>query len=708
MLERLAHVIVRHRWWVIGIWVVLTIVGAFSAGQLSKRWFQSFSIPGYSGYETNQKTLKLYGSGEFAPMVAVFHSSGDITKAAGIQRAIDAAASLTDPRVSSYWSTGSRAYVSADGHTAFAELYPRGNENFTSNLRIKEIRAKLKAATPAGVTSYLTGRDPLLFATESAGGPSVLTETLIGGIGALIILCFVFGTMPAVLMPIAIAIASILNTFTLVYLLTYVTHVSIIVQYLIALVGLGVAIDYALLMIFRFRDELREGQDVEPALVETMTHAGRSVIVSGSTVAVGLLSMIVLPLPFIRSIGIGGMLIPLVSVIAAITLLPAIMVSLGPNVNRFRLLPKRFVDKGHPEDGAWGRWADLVTRHPWRVGVVGLVIVGALVFEGVRLNPSEAQLKYYPGSGDAIAGRQALSAAGISAGVMKPLVVLVSPGTKPGPVVTQLEQTSGIAGAAAPPAWRKNGYSLIEAFPAVDSSSKQARTIISSVRRELAGTGAAVGGVPAEERDFVSAVYSNFPYVLAFVLVLTIILLTRAFRSLTLALKAAILNLISLAAAYGIIVFIFQQGHGSEAIWNVHATQSIIPWIPLMIFAFLFGLSMDYEVFMLTRMREAYDESGDTKQAIRLGLARTGKLVTSAALVLMFAFFTLSLSPGVDIKQFGIGLAAGIIFDATVIRALLVPSVMTVLGAWNWWLPKPAAKVLLVREPGPEAAYETG
>jgi RND superfamily putative drug exporter len=171
-------------------------------------------------------------------------------------------------------------------------------------------------------------------------------------------------------------------------------------------------------------------------------------------------------------------------------------------------------------------------------------------------------------------------------------------------------------------------------------------------------------------------------------------------------LKAVILNLVSLAAAYGIIVFIFQQGHGSQAIWGVAATQAIIPWIPLMIFAFLFGLSMDYEVFMLSRMREAYDETGDTRQAIALGLARTGKLVTSASLVLMFAFFVLSTGPGLDIKQFGIGLAAGIVFDATVIRALLVPALMRLLGDWNWWLPLPAARVLRVRAPEAPPATE--
>jgi RND superfamily putative drug exporter len=225
------------------------------------------------------------------------------------------------------------------------------------------------------------------------------------------------------------------------------------------------------------------------------------------------------------------------------------------------------------------------------------------------------------------------------------------------------------------------------------------RSTISNVRAELDGTGGTLGGVAAEDRDFVKAVYSNFPYVLGFVVLLTFVLLARAFRSLVLPLKAVILNLVSLAAAYGIIVFIFQEGHGSQSIWGVHATQSIIPWIPLMIFAFLYGLSMDYEVFMLTRMREAYDETGDTKRAVSLGLARTGKLVTSAALVLMFAFFVLSSGPGVDIKQFGIGLAAGIIFDATVIRALLVPALMRLLGKWNWWMPTFAARALFVRDP---------
>src|SRR5258707_3579486 len=633
-------------------------------------------------------------------MIAVFHSSGDITKQTGIKNAIDKAQEVNKgSRVSSYFTTGSDAYVSKDRHTTFATIYPAGVPDFSKVNFIKPTRAALRASAPPGVTVNLTGRDPIQADAGGSTGPSVLSEGLIGGLGALVILFFVFGTLPAVLMPIAIAIASILNTFSLVWVLTYITNVSIIVQFLIALVGLGVAIDYALLMIFRFRDELREGEGGETALVEPMTHGGRSVIVSGSTVAVGLLSMVILPLPFIRSIGLGGMLIPAVSVLCAITLLPALLATLGTRINSVRVLPKRLVDTGHPEDGLWGRWANLVMRRPIPIAAVGLAIVALLVYSGLQLNPSEAQAKDLPGGGDAINGRAALAGAGISAGVLKPFVVLVEGGKPRGPIVAKLRSTQGVAAAVAPADWAKGPDSLVEAWPTTASAATSVRSTISRVRTTLDGTGGTVGGVAAEDRDFVKAVYGNFPYVLGFVILFTFLLLARAFRSLVLPLKAVILNLVSLAAAYGIIVFIFQKGHGSQAIWGVHATQSIIPWIPLMIFAFLYGLSMDYEVFMLTRMREAYDETGDTTRAVSLGLARTGKLVTSAALVLMFAFFVLSSGPGVDIKQFGIGLAAGIIFDATVIRALLVPALMRLLGKWNWWMPSFAARALLVRTP---------
>jgi len=702
VLARLAHIVHRRRGLVVGIWFLLTAFGVFATMKVSDRWFESFSIPGYSAYETNQKVVKTFGTGEQAPLVAVFESSGDITKQ-DLTPAINAAGAVNPgSRVSSYFDEHNAMYLSGDRHTTFAEIYPPGQNTFTSEPNIKEVRAALNANAPPGVTTHLTGLLPLYDVSSEGGeGPSVLTEALIGGLGALVILLFVFGTLPAIGIPLAIAITSILNTFTLVWVLTYVTDVSIIVQFLIALVGLGVAIDYALLMIFRFREELAAGEDTETALVETMTHAGKSVIISGSTVAVGLLSMILLPLPFIRSIGIGGMLIPTVSVLVSITLLPALLSLLGPRINRLRVMPRRFVNVSNADSGLWAQWARLVVRRPVAVAAVGAAIVAVLLGFGSQLNPSEAQAKDFPGKGDAIVGRDALDRAGISPGVIKPFVVL-TPEAQAADVAERLRSVEGVAGAAAPQDWRKDGLALVEAIPAQDGSSKSVRGTISRVKDALP-PGASLGGVAPEDRDFVHAVYGNFPYVLLFVILLSYVLLARAFRSLLLPLKAVILNLVSLGAAFGIIVFIFQQGHGSDAIWGVPATQSIIPWIPLMIFAFLFGLSMDYEVFMLTRMREIYDETGNTREAIALGLARTGKLVTSAALVLMFAFFVLSTGPGVDIKQFGIGLAAGIIFDATVIRALLVPSLMVLMGRWNWWLPDWAARALRTQPSEPAA-----
>ncbi len=701
MLAGLAHLVSRHRWKVIAIWIALTLFGGFAASQVSKRWYQSFSIPGKSAYEANQRTLKAFGTGIRAPDVVVFHTSGDATKSSAIAAAMQrAAAAMPGSRTSSYFSTHDPMYVSRDRHTTFEEIYPPGPSTFSTTSGATAVRAAAARGLPAGIQVQVTGHDPLEEASShGGGGGNVLVEAIIGGLGAMVILLFVFGTLPAVLVPVGVAAAAILNTFTLIWALTYVTNVSIIVEFLIALVGLGVAIDYSLLMIFRFRDELRDGKDVETALVETMTHAGRSVIVSGSTVAVGLLSMIVLPLPFIRSIGIGGMLIPAVSVLAAITLMPAILGTLGERINSVRLMPKRFVDHGHPEDGAWGRWARFVLRRPLPVAAVGLGIVTVLVVIGVQLNPNESQLKNFPGTGTAIAGRQMLSDAGISPGVMKPFVTLVENGGDAQEVAAKERAVPGIAGATVPPGpgWHRGQDTLVEAFPAIDGAAPGIQGVINRVDDALRGTNATLGGVPAQDRDFVHAVYDNFPYLLLFVLILTLVLLTRAFRSIVLPVKAVILNLLSLGAAFGIVVLIFQEGHGSS-LWNITATQAITAWIPLMIFAFLFGLSMDYEVFMLTRMREAYDETGSTPRAIELGLARTGKLVTSAALILMFAFLVLSSSPGFEIKEFAIGLAAGIIFDATVIRALLVPALMALLGRANWWLPHWTRRALFIRE----------
>jgi putative drug exporter of the RND superfamily len=703
MLTKLAHLIVRRRWQVIGAWVLLTLFGVFAAGQASSRWYQSTSIPGRPAYEASQRAVQTLNVGDRSPSVVVFHTGGDATTSTPIRQAMQrAAAAVPGAFTSSFFSTGNLMYVSSDKHTAFLEVYPPGPARLDIPSGAKEIRAAAATGLLAGITVNVTGRDALDEATKdgSGGGSSVLLEALVGGFGALIILLFVFGTLPGVLAPLAVAVAAILNTFTLVWVLTYITDVSIIVQFLIALVGLGLAIDYALLMIFRFRDELRDGNDVEAALVETMTHAGRSVIVSGSTVAIGLLSMVALPLPLIRSMGIGGMLIPAVSVLASLTLLPAILAVLGARINSFRVMPRWLLDRGHGEDGAWGRWARFVLRRPVAVAAAGIVLVVTLAGLGTQLNASETQLKNFPGTGTAIAGRQMLTDAHITPGVMKPLDVLVENGGNADQIAAKMRAVPGIVGASAPTTWHHGSTSLVEAFPAIDGAAPGIQTIVDRANATLVGTDGTLTGVAAVGRDFIHALFGSAPYVLGLVLLLTLILLTRAFRSPVLAIKAVVLNLFSLAAAYGIIVFVFQQGHGSR-LWGVDATGAITAYVPLMIFAFLFGLSMDYEVFMLSRMREAYDETGSTDRAIELGLARTGKLVTSGALILMFAFLVLSTSPGFEIKSLAVGIAAGIIFDATVIRALLVPALMRLLGDANWWMPKWARIALHLTPPKP-------
>jgi RND superfamily putative drug exporter len=700
MLARLAHLTFRRRRLVIGAWLVLTVFGGFAAGQVSTRWYQSLAIPGKPAYEASQRALATFGVGARPPIVVVFRARGDATASPAIERAVGrAAAAVPGARTSSYFSTGDAMYVSRDRHTTFLEVYPPGQRRLDMTSGAERLRAAAATGLPAGISVEVTGRDPLDEASAhgSGGGPSLILEASIGALGALVVLLFVFGTLPAVVMPLVVAVAAILNTFTLVWALTYLTDVSIIVQFLIALIGLGVAIDYALVMIFRFRDELRDGKDVEPALVETMVHAGRSVIVSGSTVAIGLLAMTLLPVPLVRSMGLGGMLIPIVSVLASLTLLPALLAVLGTRINSVRVMPRRLVDRGHPEDGAWGRWARLVLRRPLLLGAAGLVVVAVLAVAGLQLNANEAQLKSFPGTGTAIAGRQMLADARLSPGVMKPLDVLVEDGGDAARIAARLRSVPGIVGAA-PTGWHRGADTFVEAFPAQDGSAPGIQGIVDRTNATLAGTDGTLTGVAAVDRDLVHALFGSFPAVFGLIVLLTLILLTRAFRSVVLAVKAVLLNLLSLAATFGIVVLVFQQGHGAS-LWGLDASGSVIAWIPLMIFAFLYGLSMDYEVFMLTRMREAYDETGSTEQAIELGLARTGKLVTSGALILMFAFLVLSTSPGYEVKPLAAGIAAGIVLDATVIRALLVPALMRMLGDANWWMPAWTRTVLRVPAP---------
>jgi putative drug exporter of the RND superfamily len=327
-------------------------------------------------------------------------------------------------------------------------------------------------------------------------------------------------------------------------------------------------------------------------------------------------------------------------------------------------------------------------------------VLAALVLAATNLQPGAANVDTLSRQGDAHAGLVALERSGIGAGALQPIEVLTPVGARPSRVAASLRSVPGVHGAVAPkgPGWQRGGLTLVDAFPIADGSTSAGRDTLSAVRTaaHAAGAGVRVGGIGAENDDFVSAIYGSFPLMIALIAALTFLLLARAFRSLLLPLKAVVLNVISVAAAWGVITLVWQNGHGSSLLWGIAATHSVTAWIPLMVFAFLFGLSMDYEVFILSRMREEFDRTGSTDEAVVRGIGRTGRLVTSAALILFLAFVSMASGPETDVKVFATGLAAGIMLDATVIRALLVPAVISLFGRWNWWLPARPARWLRV------------
>jgi RND superfamily putative drug exporter len=392
--------------------------------------------------------------------------------------------------------------------------------------------------------------------------------------------------------------------------------------------------------------------------------------------------------------GYGGMLIPLVSTVVAITLLPVILSKAGARLD----WPHRRTDD--KASRAWTRWAQAVSRRRWLGAGAGLVVILALTFAATNIQLGSSDADTVAKQGDAKQGLTALEDAGIGEGSILPHEILVQGGVSPEKVAADLRSVEGIHGAVAPQdGWRRDGTAIVEAIPVPDSGTSEGGATLEAVRdtAHAAGADVRVGGGPAANDDFIDAVYGSFPLMIALIAFTTFILLARAFRSLLLPLKAIILNVLSVAAAWGVLVLVWQEGYGSEAIWNIQATGSLPSWIPLIIFAFLFGLSMDYEVFILSRMREEYDRTGSTEVAVVQGIGRTGRLVTSAALILFLAFTSMASGPETDVKMFATGLAAGILIDATLIRALIVPAVISLMGRWNWWLPKWPARLLRVQ-----------
>jgi putative drug exporter of the RND superfamily len=705
MMSSLTRWVLSHKRTVVLAWVVLTIAGIAAAGPASDALKPEFSVPDKEGWETNVSITERYRGtgGESPPLVPVVTiPDGESVDSPAVKRdlaAIDARLerALPQARIASYASTGDETFVSDDGRTTFAIVHPTPDPDsfFGENPRAEGVaRNALDGAAVAGEPVKLTGFDALMKDSGSEDeGPGVLLEAVLGGVGALVVLAFVFASLLA-FVPLVMAFVSIMTTFLLLLGLTELTAVSPIVQFLIALIGLGVAIDYSLLVVSRWREERSHGHSGDEAVQRAMETAGRAVVFSGVTVAIGLLALIALPLPFLRSMGYGGMLIPLVSTIVAITLLPVVLAKLGPRLD----WPHRRTDD--KASRAWTRWAQAVSRRRWLAAGAGMAVIVALAFSATDLQLGSSDADTVARSGDAKDGLVALEEAGIGEGALLPHEILVEGRTDPQGLAAELRGVEGIHGAVAPEGadWRRGGTAIVEAIPVPDSGTDEGGETLAAVRdtAHAAGPDVRVGGQPASNADFIDAVYGSFPLMIALITITTFILLARAFRSLLLPAKAIVLNVLSIAAAWGVLVLVWQLGYGSEAIWDIQATGSIPSWMPLMVFAFLFGLSMDYEVFILSRMREEYDRTGSTETAVVQGIGRTGRLVTSAALILFLSFVSMGSGPGTDVKMMATGLAAGILLDATVIRALIVPAVISLMGRWNWWLPSWPARLLRV------------
>jgi RND superfamily putative drug exporter len=695
--------VLRHKLAVVVFWIAVLAAGVFASAHLSSRLSGQFALPSASSYQANQQILRTYGNGGdgYPEVVAVTlppgETAGSSAGRVALGRAFGAVATIGGLRVADYATTGDRAFLTADPRVSYGLVFTPYHGELSPPSLAPQITAAMTRALPPGSRVQVTGMNELVSGGQAKQGFGVLAETLLAGAAALAVLVLVFGSALA-LMPLLIAAVTIPACFLAIYGLTEVTTVSVIVQYLAALIGLGVAIDYSLLLVTRWREELAAGHDAGQAAHRAMATAGRSVAFSGVTVAVGLLSLIVLPVPALRSIGLGGMIVPAVSVAATLTLLPVLLATAGRRLDR----PRRARPAGASR--AWARWAQRVVRRRWAAAIAALAILGVLGAAAFGIKVGEPQARALGTTTPAAQALRSLERAGVPAGVLDPIEVLVPAGTSPAQVAHRLAALPGVRAAVAPtgPAWRRDGTALVGVQPAAEPSSPAGAATLARVRASTAAVpGVMVGGPGALLLDENHAFYGRFALLIAVLAAITIVLLARAFGSLLLPVKAVALNLVSVGATYGVLVLVWQHGHGSHAIWGLPATGAITNWVPLIAFAFLYGLSMDYEVFILSRIREERDRTGSTTTGVVEGIGRTGRLVTGAALILFFAFAALSTGPETDLKVMATALGAGILLDATIVRALLVPALVALFGPWNWWLPRPARRLLRIPVPPP-------
>jgi RND superfamily putative drug exporter len=718
-MNRWVDTVIAHRKRILAAWVVLFLLGGAAAANLGGLLSNRFSVPGAESERGLQLIQKHMGDRSDGSFTLVATGVGSPAERAEVQSVAQKAAAAVPHAKAGPILVAGKDVVYVQISTPL--------ENADASKVTPDLRNAI--GHPAGIQTYVSGYPAINHDTQKIFNKDLGRGESLAIPIALLVMAFMFGTVGGIAVPVIFAAITIPTTLGFVWIFAHTMDMAIYVTNIVALIGLAIAVDYSMLVVFRFREELaRTPDDVHRALQTTMATAGRATLFSGLTVAIGLALLVFMPLPFMRSMGVGGFLIPIVSIAAAATLQPALLAIYGRR-GTHRLPVAAFLRDRvhlpihaaeHPDDVEhrfWARLAVSIMRRKWRyLAVVTALLVAAAIPVGwLQLTPGATA--GIPQSPQSVRGLRVLEAA-LGPGAIAPAEVLVDSGRPAGvrgpsiqAAIARLIGELGRDGEVSATYYLPGGrfvdpsarYAQVIVATRHEYGSEEAQSFARRLRSRLIpaagfplGTVVRAGGAPPQGVDFLSRAYGAFPWLVLGVLALTYLLLMRAFRSMLLPLKAVALNLLSVAASYGALVLVFRVGVGKDVL-GLYQFPQIEGWIPIFLFAMLFGLSMDYEVFLVSRMREAWDETHDNTRAVAVGLERTGRIITAAAVIMVAAFSGFMAGSIVGLQEFGCGLAVAIFFDATLVRAVLVPSMMAILGRYNWWLPARVARLVRVR-----------
>ncbi len=703
-LDRLGRSAVRHRWWFVAVWVIAAVgIGLLSKG-LDGQTSDNFRIDGSQSQEALDLLQSQFPSQSGSTATVVFQSNDGINDPAVKAAISESVANLSKiPHVTSvtdpYGPLGA-AIVSKSGDIALVTVQYDELAQQVGLGAFDQITAATAPAEQAGVRLAYGGA-----VVDFSDQPPEGNADLIGLLAAVVILLFVFGSVVAMGLPILTALFGLGIGISLINIVAAITDIGTLAPTLATMIGLGVGIDYSLFIVTRYRENLAAGMPVEAAVGHSVATAGSAVIFAGCTVVIAISGLAVSGIPYVARLGYMSAMVVAVMMLAAITFLPAIIGIVGHNIDKWRV--PSFMHHPNRDAGAapagptfWERWAVRVAEHKWVFAIVGTLIMLVIASPFLSMRLGESDDGNLPTS---TTQRQAydLIAQGFGPGANGPLLVVVSlPPDADEAVVDDIaaaiRQTPGVSGVLPANFNTDKTVALLGVYPTSAPESDATNNLVQTLRDEIpkaisasgaTGVQAYVGGVTATFIDISDQIASRLPLFIFAVVLLSFLLLMLVFHSVLVPLTAAVMNLLSVAAAYGVIVAVFQWGWAKDLI-GLESTVPIVSFVPMMMFAVLFGLSMDYQVFLLTRVREEYDGSHNTRQAVVRGLSRTARVITSAALIMIFVFGAFVLNESPEVKMFGLGLAFAVLIDSTIVRMMLVPSVMEILGDANWWFPK--------------------